>query len=75
MDQAIRPKEMPNSVGLRHDTGPHHEPPSIRAITPCTTPEAIISVPAHHSTRWYAPTGRAARHTIPTMSVPFSKPG
>jgi len=30
------PKEKPNRIGLRHDSGPCNEPPSIKKTTECT---------------------------------------
>ena len=37
------PNESPNTIGLRHDTGPSHEPPSMRNTNPWNTPLASSS--------------------------------
>jgi hypothetical protein len=68
-DQARMPNDIPNTVGLRHDTAPYHGAQSTSATTPCTTPDASISVPHHHRNRCWAFTGRTACHTCRSNSL------
>ena len=39
-DRETNPNERPKTIGLRHETGPSHEPPSIRNTTAWNPPLA-----------------------------------
>src|SRR5215216_5156209 len=68
-DQVRMPNDIPNTTGLRHDTAPHHGPQSTAATTPCTAPDATISVPHHHRNRCCAVIGRTASQTCRMISL------
>ena len=48
----VIPNEKPNRIGLRHDSGPSHPPPSSRNTTPWTRPLANSSTPAAYRKVW-----------------------
>jgi hypothetical protein len=49
----VIPNEKPNRIGLRHDSGPSHPPPSTRNTTLWTRPLANSSTPAAYRKLWY----------------------
>jgi hypothetical protein len=41
---SVMPNDRPNTMGLRHETGPSQEPPSTANTTACTPPLATRRV-------------------------------
>ena len=78
LDGEALPNDIQNTTGLRHDTAPHHAPPSTTATTACTAPDASSNVPRHHRKRCCPVTGRTAsqtcRRTVPMAGDAMAGP-